>query len=262
MTNKISILMTVFNSDTFLKKSIQSILGQTYENFEFIIVDDGSTDRSSEILNSINDKRLKIYRLEKKIGRTKALNFGLKKCNTNIISIQDADDISNDDRLEKTMKIFSQNQNVGLVFTNFDFINSEDEIIKDRKSLIRPEYFRSDLTYMNVIAHSSVTFKRNLSSNEKIFYDESFIYAQDYHLILRFLKNSKLFLINEKLLRIRDHKKNMSNLKIYAKIRLLENLKLLKFSKKNLNLNFLNKLKIKFNEFKNYIKLLKNYLGE
>jgi len=115
---------------------------------------------------------------------------------------------------------------------------------------------------MNVIAHSSVTFKRNLSSNEKIFYDESFIYAQDYHLILRFLKNSKLFLINEKLLRIRDHKKNMSNLKIYAKIRLLENLKLLKFSKKNLNLNFLNKLKIKFNEFKNYIKLLKNYLGE
>ena len=262
MNETISVLMTVFNNDIFVKKSIQSILGQTYDNFEFIIVDDGSTDKSYEMLNSINDKRLKIYRLKKKIGRTKALNFGLKKCNTNIISIQDSDDISNNDRLEKTMKIFSQNQNVGLVFTNYDFINSKGEIIEDRKSLIRPEYFRSDLTYMNVIAHSSVTFKRNFLSNEKIFYDESFIYAQDYHLILRFLKDSKLYLINEKLLRIRDHKKNMSNLKIYAKIRLLENLKLLNFSKKNLNLNFSNKLKIKLNEFKNYFKLLKIFLGE
>ena len=142
MNEMISVLMTVFNNDIFVKKSIQSILGQTYDNFEFIIVDDGSTDKSYEMLNSINDKRLNIYRLKKKIGRTKALNFGLKKCNTNIISIQDSDDISNNDRLEKTMKIFSQNQNVGLVFTNYDFINSKGEIIEYRKSLIRTEYFR------------------------------------------------------------------------------------------------------------------------
>lgn len=262
MTNKISVLMTVFNCEIYLKKSIQSILSQTYDNFEFIIVDDCSTDKSVEILKSINDKRLKIYKLKKKHGRTKALNFGLKKCNTNIISIQDADDISDNNRLKKTMNILDKNQNIGLVFTNFDFINSEDEIIKDRKSFIRPKYFRSDLTYMNVIAHSSITFKRNILSNEKIFYDESYIYAQDYHLILRFLKDNKLFFINEKLLKIRDHTQNMSNLKFYAKIRLLENLKLLKFSKKNLNLNFSNKFNIKLNEFKNYFKLLKNYLGE
>ena len=94
MLNKISVLMTVYNGERYLKKSIKSILDQTHINFEFIIVDDYSDDASVAVVENFNDKRIN-FKLENKFGRTKALNFGLKKCNSDFIAIQDADDISN-----------------------------------------------------------------------------------------------------------------------------------------------------------------------
>ena len=78
-----------------------------------------------------------------------------------------------------------------------------------------------------MIAHSSITFKRVSPGINGFLYDENYIYAQDYNLILRYLRDSKILLIKENLVRIRDYEGNMSNVKNYAKIRLLENLKLL-----------------------------------
>ena len=95
--------MTVFNCEDFLKYSIKSILGQTYKNFELIIVNDCSTDGTSNIIKSFKDERIKSFNLQKRLGRTKALNFGLDKCISNFIAIQDADDISHKNRLNKTI---------------------------------------------------------------------------------------------------------------------------------------------------------------
>ena len=83
MLNKISVLMTVYNGERYLKKSIKSILDQTHINFEFIIVDDYSDDASVAVVENFNDKRINLFKLENKFGRTKALNFGLK----NVIQI-------------------------------------------------------------------------------------------------------------------------------------------------------------------------------
>ena len=79
MDNKISVLMTVYNDQEYLLESIKSILNQTYYNLELIIIDDLSDDNSSFFIDKIKDKRIKFFKLKKKLGRTKALNFGLQK---------------------------------------------------------------------------------------------------------------------------------------------------------------------------------------
>ena len=104
MKKHISVLMTVYNAERYLKDSIESILLQTYKEFELIIIDDFSSDKSKRIIEKFEDKRLKFFPLERKLGRTKSLNFGLDKCRFDLIAIQDADDISHVDRLIKCQK--------------------------------------------------------------------------------------------------------------------------------------------------------------
>ena len=107
MDNKISVLMTVHNCEKYVFDSIQSILSQTHINFELVIVDDLSEDKSKIIIESIEDKRIRFFKSTIKLGRTKALNYGLQKCNSKFIAIQDADDVSHINRLENCMKIFN-----------------------------------------------------------------------------------------------------------------------------------------------------------
>jgi glycosyltransferase involved in cell wall biosynthesis len=76
----VSVLMTVFNHQNYLKESVRSVINQSYKNWELITIDNGSTDNSKKILKTINDKRIKKFFLKKNIGRTKCLNLGLEKC--------------------------------------------------------------------------------------------------------------------------------------------------------------------------------------
>ena len=80
MEKRISTLMTVFNAEKFISQSIKSILRQTHKNFELIIIDDFSDDSSAKIISEFKDDRIRFFKLKKKFGRTKALNYGLKKC--------------------------------------------------------------------------------------------------------------------------------------------------------------------------------------
>ena len=96
---KVSILMTIFNHENYLKSSIKSLINQNYKNWELIAIDNGSTDKSALILKSFKDKRIKKKFLKKNIGRTECLNFGLKFCKSKFIAILDSDDISETSRL-------------------------------------------------------------------------------------------------------------------------------------------------------------------
>ena len=115
MNEMISVLMTVHNAEKYISNSVESILLQKYKNFELIIVDDLSTDNTVNILKKIKDERIKFYPLREKLGRTKALNFALSKSNSNIIAIQDADDISDPYRFEISLK---KNEFRGVYWSN------------------------------------------------------------------------------------------------------------------------------------------------
>ena len=231
MNKKISILMTVFNGADFLKESIESILNQTYKDFELVIINDYSTDNTIQIIKKFNDDRIKLYNLHTRFGRTKALNYGLNKCSSELIAIQDADDVSNNTRLEKSLKEILKDENLGLVFTNFEIINSKNKILQKQKIdfLKDKKIFLSKLKYINLIAHSSVIFRRNIK-RKNFFYDENYEYAQDYQMILYYLKNSQITQISENLVKIRHHSSNMTNQKKLYKKRIFENINLLFFS--------------------------------
>ena len=218
MNKKISILMTVFNGADFLKGSIESILNQTYKDFELVIINDYSTDNTIQIIKKFNDDRIKLYNLHTRFGRTKALNYGLNKCSSELIAIQDADDVSNNTRLEKSLKEILKDENLGLVFTNFEIINSKNKILQKQKIdfLKDKKIFLSKLKYINLIAHSSVIFRRNIK-RKNFFYDENYEYAQDYQMILYYLKNSQITQISENLVKIRHHSSNMTNQKNFTK---------------------------------------------
>ena len=256
MKRHVSILMTVFNSEKYISQSIESILSQTFKNFELIIINDGSSDKTRELIKKYTDSRIKFYNLEKKIGRTKALNYGIAKCSHDLIAIQDADDISHKDRLDKSIKYFDDSE-VGLVFSNNENIDKNGKVIKGPEK--NNVYDKNKLKFKNYISHTSVIFRSNIW-NKKFFYDENFIYSQDYKMILTFLKNSKICHVNETLVQIRHHEENMTNNKEIEKIRIIEALRLLKYSEKNFNNNFYLNLIIIFNKIKLTIKLIIYYL--
>jgi glycosyltransferase involved in cell wall biosynthesis len=100
-SNPVSVLMSVHNEDDFLVRAIDSILNQTFRNFEFIIIDDGSTnERTQAILRSIRDERVLLVRNEKNIGLTRCLNRGLELAHRKYVARMDADDVSDPKRLE------------------------------------------------------------------------------------------------------------------------------------------------------------------
>lgn len=262
MNIQISVLMTAFNAEKFISDSINSILNQYFKNFELIVIDDCSIDNTYSIIKNFQDKRIKYFKLKTKLGRTKALNYGLKKCNSNLIAIQDADDVSYSIRLEETFKKFNSDKNIGLVCGNYELIDSFGNSLQKKIKFIEEKKLLSTIKYINQIAHSSITFNRDYLNNQKKFvYDESYIYAQDYDLILKFLKNSNISLINENLVKIRVHNENMSNNRIYKKTKIIEYLRLLDFTEKNLKNNFKEHLLIKYFKLKNNLKLVFNYLG-
>ena len=220
MVSKISILMTVFNAEKYLLKSIESILSQKFGNFEFIIVDDCSTDNSQNIIKNLKDTNKGLF-FKKRFGRTKALNFGLNKCNASFIAIQDADDVSHPDRLTICLKKLNYDKSIGLIGTNFSYIDSNDIEETNSNNLHKFRKEIDNLKFINFIPHSSIIFDRN-KFEKNILYDTSYVYAQDYHLILKYLKNSNISLLDEKLVQVRKHEDNMTNNKKIEKIRIEE----------------------------------------
>ena len=181
---KVIVLMSVYNGEKYLNEAIDSILGQTFQDFEFLIVNDGSTDKTGEILKSYNNPRIKIINNKKNIGLTKSLNKGLKLARGEYIARQDADDISMPERLEKEVEFFEQNRNVGLVGTDYFMINEKGEAVHIVKCLNGCRELKVKLLEGNQFGHGSVMFRRECIDNIGT-YREEFKLAQDYDFYLR-----------------------------------------------------------------------------
>jgi len=182
-TPKISIIMAVYNErPIYLKKSIESILNQTYTNFEFLIINDNANSETSVILQEYakKDSRIFIILNRKNIGLTKSLNVGIKKSHGRYIARMDSDDISLPNRLSYQLN-FIKKTNIDLIGANCNIINSKDVIIKKRREP-RPKNYALALFKKSLFAHST------FFGTKKVFkelYDENFKTAQDYEFLLR-----------------------------------------------------------------------------
>ena len=205
----ISIIMPVYNSEKYIKESVQCILDQTYSNYEFIIIDDGSIDKSVVIIKRFKDSRIRLFECEHK-GIVKQLNYGLNIAKGKYIARMDADDLCNKNRLKMQIDYLVNNSNILLVGTNYYYINSNNKIISKKKL---PEY-HEDIEFMmpinaSILHPTILTYKSVF--DEVGSYKEEFWLAEDHELFLRMLKyNIRCYNIQNFLYSYRNHSSSTS----------------------------------------------------
>lgn len=196
---KISVLMSVYNGGVFLPKSIESVLDQSFANFEFIIINDCSTDNSLEIIKNYQrkDKRIKIISNKKNLGLTRSLNKGLKIATGKYIARIDADDYCRQDRLQKQAIFLEKNKDIFLVASWVSIVGEDGSHIGVKKMPTNSLAITKRLEKGNCLFHSSIMFRAYPFAK----YRNKFIYAQDYDFYLRLLsKNKKIAVISEPLI--------------------------------------------------------------
>ncbi len=193
---KVTVVMSVYNGEKYLCEAIDSILNQTFRDFEFVIINDGSTDSTSKILNKYSDPRIRIIANNQNLGLSKSLNKGLQLAKGEYIARQDSDDISSPKRLGTQVAFLDARPECGLVGCWSYKIDARNKII-DKVTLFTEH---NDIVMMlleeNHFVHSSVIFKKGCI--DKLGgYNEEVKYAQDYDLWLRISENYKVANISE-----------------------------------------------------------------
>lgn len=208
----VSILLPVFNGEKHLEEAITSIIQQSYTNFELLIIDDGSTDKTLHIIKNFNDNRIKLYQNRLNIGLINTLNYGLRFCKGEFIARMDADDISSKYRIEKQVELFCVNKTIDICGTNFNLIDDKGfnlNIIRHPQS---HQSIKFNFIYHSVINHPSVMFRRKVyDENNNNFYNIAYKYVEDLELWLRLVFNYKFYNINENLFNYRIHTSQVSN---------------------------------------------------
>lgn len=202
---KVTVLMPVYNAGAYLEHSIRSILGQTWTDFEFLIVNDGSTDNSRDIVLSFRDARIRLIENSANIGLTKSLNRGLKSAGGEYVARQDADDISCPARLERQVKFLDAHPDVVLLGTRARAVDEKGAPTREQRLRIPVglHAIRWYLMFQNAFVHSSVMFRRTIVWEKIGGYNESFERAQDYELWSRIARTHAVENLPETLI---DHR--------------------------------------------------------
>jgi len=202
----ISVLMPVYNGERYLEEAIRSILTQRFSDFEFLIFNDGSTDRSKEIVTSFHDPRIKLIDSDRNQGYVPLLNAGLRLARGKYIARMDADDVSHPDRFLKQFDFLEQHPDHVLCGTRFITLN-------ERQVAFLPEHdeeIRLKLLYITPFCHPSVMLRADVFRNHQIFYNEGHMPAEDHELWVRLSEFGKFANLPEPLLEYRVHDNNIS----------------------------------------------------
>jgi len=203
----ITVLMTAYNAGTYLDDSIRSILGQTLGEFEFLIVDDASTDGTTERLQdwAKRDRRIRLIRGENNRGQTVCLNHGLDEARGKWIARQDADDLSAPDRLLKQWNRIKAEPELVLVGTNGWMMDSLGQPNGTINVPRRDAAIRWAMPFQNPFIHASVLFRRGLR------YNEDFQICQDWELWGRLLETGAGANLPDRLMFYRHHDGSLSH---------------------------------------------------
>ncbi|MBR58723.1 MAG: hypothetical protein CMH54_11975 [Myxococcales bacterium] len=215
---EVSVLMSVYNGAADLSRSLDSILNQTFSNFECVVVNDGSTDETAAILDRYaeSDGRIVVIHQEN-TGLTRALNVGLEHCQASLIARQDADDVSHPDRLEQQVSFLSSNPGVVLLGTGVRLLDGEYRPYRTVSVPCTDAEIVRAMWKRNRFFHSSTMFRRD--AVEKVGgYDPAFRQAQDYELWLALMEQGEAANLDQPLVDLYQGPNRISRKKARAQV--------------------------------------------
>ena len=200
--------MTVYNGEKFLREAIDSILGQTFSDFEFIIVDDGSTDNSRDIIRSYTDPRIRVIENERNLGVSASRNKGMKMSRGKYIALMDADDISLADRFYKQYCFMEENPDVDVLGGRIEYFGGRSTVSSppiSHDEIMTSLLFRTSLHVISAFIRKTALLRFNE------FYDTRYNISEDGEYWIRLsLKGATFANMNDVLVRYRWHKNNTS----------------------------------------------------
>lgn len=206
---QLSVVMCAYNEELFIAQAIDSILSQTYPDFELIIVDDASTDHTSEIIKNYADDRVFYIKNDTNLGPYRSANKGIASARGNLIARHDADDVSIADRFMLQTKAFEKNPQIGLVSTDFEYIDASGKKIETVNLPQQHDVLFERLTKGNIFSQGALMFRK--SCFEQLDgYREEFPVSQDYDMWLRLSEITQLENIPQVLYRMRFHLSSIS----------------------------------------------------
>ena len=186
----VSVAMPVYNAGKYVGKSIESILNQSYSNLELIIVNDGSTDNSREVILSYKDPRIKYFENESNLNIVKTRNRCLFEASGDYVAVLDSDDIALPLRIEKQLEFLKANADYGLCGSIYQVIDSGGKLLKEVNLPLSAEDIKTTLFFSNCFCHSTIMVRSDLA--KKLKYKEGFDIIEDYVLIYNLSKFVKL----------------------------------------------------------------------
>jgi glycosyltransferase involved in cell wall biosynthesis len=205
----VSVVMSVYNGQTYLHEAIDSILNQSYTDFEFIIINDGSSDRSLSIIQSYQDKRIIFIDNDGNKGLIYSLNKGIEIAKGKYIARMDADDISLSNRFLEQIIFLESNENVGVLGCNYIQFNEKSLI--EYKSIQSHDEILSYMLFNSSVVHPSLMIRKSILDLQPIIFDPAYKHAEDYELWSRLIFKTKFCNLNRTLFKYRIHKSQITS---------------------------------------------------
>jgi len=205
----LTVLMSVKNGEPYLRETVESILNQTFRDFDYLILDNASKDNSREIIRSFNDPRIRLIELPEDIGQVAALNKGLDMIETTLVARMDADDISMPRRFERQVAFMEKHPEIGVCGTYAVAFEGEKQVRWQKPC--RPDDVKARLLFGCCLAHPSVMLRKELFDKYRLRYDEKIGFSEDWELWLRASRHFPLANIPEYLLKYRIHTSSVSS---------------------------------------------------
>ncbi|MBX4258430.1 glycosyltransferase [Clostridium estertheticum] len=208
LTPKVSVIIPSYNHGRFIENAINSVLNQTFKDFELIIADDASPDDSVEKIRRFKDSRIKFYSFEQNKGAVDTTNFCITKCVGEYIALLNSDDAWKENKLEMQVRFLDENLDIGAVFTDALFINEEgkeltketfqwaDVFNKDNRS--SGQWFKQFFFHLNCFCHPSILIRKNVYDKTNL-YNHCLRQLPDFAMWIDVLKFTSISVIKEKL---------------------------------------------------------------
>lgn len=221
--------MPAYNAEKYIHETINSILNQSYKDFEFIIINDGSIDRTKEIILSYSDNRIVYLENERNSGIVITLNKGLEYASGEYIARMDADDIAMEDRLRKQVEYMDQNKDIGVLGTGIcifgDAVQEQHRIFTANS-----EQLKAELLFNSCIAHPTVMIRRSVLRDNDLKYDIDYAGAEDYCLWWKIAKVSKIATLSDVLVKYRIHPSQVTKRKDERYYKMMQKLMEIRFT--------------------------------